>query len=114
MFNILLQVLDDGHITDAHGRKVDFKQTIIIMTSNAGAQAIIEPKKLGFLSNNDEKQDYERMKSGVMEEVRRLFKPEFLNRIDEIMVFHPLNKTHIKKIVNIMLKNTGKTLQRTA
>ena len=108
VFNILLQVLDDGHITDAHGRKVDFKQTIIIMTSNAGAQAIIEPKKLGFLSNNDEKQDYERMKSGVMEEVRRLFKPEFLNRIDEIMVFHPLNKTHIKKIVNIMLK----TLER--
>ena len=107
-FNILLQVLDDGHITDAHGRKVDFKQTIIIMTSNAGAQAIIEPKKLGFLSNNDEKQDYERMKSGVMEEVRRLFKPEFLNRIDEIMVFHPLNKTHIKKIVNIMLKTLEK------
>lgn len=98
VFNILLQVLDDGHITDAHGRKVDFKQTIIIMTSNAGAQAIIEPKKLGFLSNNDEKQDYERMKSGVMEEVRRLFKPEFLNRIDEIMVFHPLNKTHIKRL----------------
>ena len=75
---------------------------------NAGAQAIIEPKKLGFLSNNDEKQDYERMKSGVMEEVRRLFKPEFLNRIDEIMVFHPLNKTHIKKIVNIMLKTLEK------
>lgn len=108
VFNILLQVLDDGHITDAHGRKVDFKQTIIIMTSNAGAQAIIEPKKLGFLSNQDEKQDYERMKSGVMEEVRRLFKPEFLNRIDEIMVFHPLNKTHIKKIVNIMLKTLEK------
>ena len=108
VFNILLQVLDDGHITDAHGRKVDFKQTIIIMTSTAGAQAIIEPKKLGFLSNNDEKQDYERMKSGVMEEVRRLFKPEFLNRIDEIMVFHPLNKTHIKKIVNIMLKTLEK------
>ena len=108
VFNILLQVLDDGHITDAHGRKVDFKQTIIIMTSNAGAQAIIEPKKLGFLSNNDEKQDYERMKSGVREEVRRLFKPEFLNRIDEIMVFHPLNKTHIKKIVNIMLKTLEK------
>ena len=108
VFNILLQVLDDGHITDAHGRKVDFKQTIIIMTSNAGAQAIIEPKKLGFLSDNDEKQDYERMKSGVMEEVRRLFKPEFLNRIDEIMVFHPLNKTHIKKIVNIMLKTLEK------
>ena len=108
VFNILLQVLDDGHITDAHGRKVDFKQTIIIMTSNAGAQSIIEPKKLGFMSNQDEKQDYDRMKSGVMEEVRRLFKPEFLNRIDEIMVFHPLNKSHIKKIVNIMLKKLEK------
>lgn len=103
VFNILLQVLDDGHITDAHGRKVDFKQTIIIMTSNAGAQAIIEPKRLGFMSDTDEKKDYERMKSGVMEEVRRIFKPEFLNRIDEIMVFHPLNKEHIKKIVNILL-----------
>ena len=108
VFNILLQVLDDGHITDAHGRKVDFKQTIIIMTSNAGAQSIIEPKKLGFMSNQDEKQDYDRMKSGVMEEVRRLFKPEFLNRIDEIIVFHPLNKSHIKKIVNIMLKKLEK------
>ena len=108
VFNILLQVLDYGHITDAHGRKVDFKQTIIIMTSNAGAQSIIEPKKLGFMSNQDEKQDYDRMKSGVMEEVRRLFKPEFLNRIDEIMVFHPLNKSHIKKIVNIMLKKLEK------
>ncbi|HJB14952.1 MAG TPA: ATP-dependent Clp protease ATP-binding subunit [Candidatus Blautia excrementipullorum] len=105
VFNILLQVLDDGHITDAHGRKVDFKQTIIIMTSNAGAQAIIEPKKLGFLSGEDEKQDYERMKSNVMEEVRRLFKPEFLNRIDEIMVFHTLNRQHIRKIVSILLKN---------
>nr|WP_295264162.1 ATP-dependent Clp protease ATP-binding subunit [uncultured Blautia sp.] len=108
VFNILLQVLDDGHITDAHGRKVDFKQTIIIMTSNVGAQAIIEPKKLGFMSERDDKQDYERMKSGVMEEVRRLFKPEFLNRIDEIMVFHPLKKPEIKKIVNILLKNLEK------
>ncbi|MDO4339501.1 MAG: ATP-dependent Clp protease ATP-binding subunit [Eubacteriales bacterium] len=108
VFNILLQVLDDGHITDAHGRKVDFKQTIIIMTSNAGAQAIIEPKRLGFISDHDEKQDYERMKSGVMEEVRRMFKPEFLNRIDEIMVFHALNKQHIKKIVSILLKNLEK------
>ena len=108
VFNILLQVLDDGHITDAHGRKVDFKQTIIIMTSNVGAQAIIEPKKLGFMSEKDDKQDYERMKSGVMEEVRRLFKPEFLNRIDEIMVFHPLKKPEIKKIVNILLKNLEK------
>ena len=108
VFNILLQVLDDGHITDAHGRKVDFKQTIIIMTSNVGAQAIIEPKKLGFMSEKDDRQDYERMKSGVMEEVRRLFKPEFLNRIDEIMVFHPLKKPEIKKIVNILLKNLEK------
>ncbi|HIY00453.1 MAG TPA: ATP-dependent Clp protease ATP-binding subunit [Candidatus Blautia faecipullorum] len=105
VFNILLQVLDDGHITDAHGRKVDFKQTIIIMTSNAGAQAIMEPKKLGFMSGQDEKQDYERMKSNVMEEVRRLFKPEFLNRIDEIMVFHTLNKQHIRRIVSLLLKN---------
>lgn len=104
VFNILLQVLDDGHITDAHGRKVDFKQTIIIMTSNAGAQAIIEPKKLGFLSEDNEKQDYERMKSNVMDEVRRLFKPEFLNRIDEIMVFHTLNKEDIRKIVGLLLK----------
>lgn len=108
VFNILLQVLDDGHITDAHGRKVDFKQTIIIMTSNAGAQAIIEPKKLGFMSGDSEKQDYERMKSNVMEEVRRLFKPEFLNRIDEIMVFHTLSKEHIRKIVGLLLKNLEK------
>ena len=111
VFNILLQVLDDGHITDAHGRKVDFKQTIIIMTSNAGAQAIMEPKRLGFLSGDDEKKDYERMKGGVMEEVRRIFKPEFLNRIDEIMVFHVLNKEHIKKIVTILLKTLEKRCQ---
>ena len=107
-FNILLQVLDDGHITDAHGRKVDFKQTIIIMTSNAGAQAIVEPKQLGFISQKDEKKDYEKMKSGVMEEVRRLFKPEFLNRIDEIMVFHTLNKEEIRKIVLLLLKSLEK------
>ena len=105
VFNILLQVLDDGHITDAHGRKVDFKQIIIIMTSNAGAQAIVEPKQLGFISTKDEKKDYEKMKSGVMEEVRRLFKPEFLNRIDEIMVFHTLNKEEIRKIVTLLLKS---------
>ena len=105
VFNILLQVLDDGHITDAHGRKVDFKQTIIIMTYNAGAQAIVEPKQLGFISTKDEKKDYEKMKSGVMEEVRRLFKPEFLNRIDEIMVFHTLNKEEIRKIVTLLLKS---------
>lgn len=92
VFNILLQVLDDGHITDSQGRKVDFKNTIIIMTSNAGAQSIVEPKKLGFASSDDEKQNYERMKNSVMEEVRRIFKPEFLNRIDETIVFRSLNK----------------------
>ena len=108
VFNILLQVLDDGHITDAQGRKVDFKQTIIIMTSNAGAQAIMEPKRLGFMSDNDEKKDYERMKGGVMEEVRRIFKPEFLNRIDDIMVFHVLNKEDIRKIVTLLLKTLEK------
>lgn len=105
VFNILLQVLDDGHITDAQGRKVDFKETIIIMTSNAGAQAIIAPKKLGFGAVEDEKQDYKRMKEGVMEEVKRMFKPEFLNRIDEIIVFHTLNKEEIKKIVGILMKD---------
>lgn len=104
VFNILLQVLDDGRITDAQGRKVDFKNTIIIMTSNAGAQAIVEPKKLGFASKDDDKQDYERMKNGVMEEVRRIFKPEFINRIDEILVFRMLNKEDMKKIVTLMTK----------
>lgn len=108
VFNILLQVLDDGHITDAQGRKVDFKQTIIIMTSNAGAQSIIEPKKLGFRSDEDPQADYKRMKDGVMEEVKRLFKPEFLNRIDETIVFHALDKNHIKKIVGILLRNLAK------
>ena len=97
--------------TDAQGRKVDFKQTIIIMTSNAGAQMIMEPKHLGFMSGDTEKRDYERMKSGVMEEVRRMFKPEFLNRIDEIMVFHSLNKENIRKIVTILLKNLEKRCQ---
>ena len=103
MFNILLQVLDDGHITDSQGRKVDFKNTILIMTSNAGAQSIMAPKKLGFLSGDDEKQDYERMKGSVMEEVKRIFRPEFLNRIDEIIVFHALNKEHIRSIAGILL-----------
>ncbi len=103
VFNILLQVLDDGRITDSQGRKVDFKNTIIIMTSNAGAQSIIEPKKLGFASGNDEKADYNRMKDSVMEEVRRIFKPEFLNRIDETLVFRALNKQDMKKIVTIMM-----------
>jgi len=104
VFNILLQVLDDGHITDAQGRKVDFKQTCIIMTSNAGAQSIVEPKRLGFSSGEDAKKDYEHMKNGVMEEVKRIFKPEFLNRIDEILVFHTLRKDEIKQIVSLLLK----------
>ena len=108
VFNILLQVLDDGHITDSQGRKVDFKNTIIIMTSNAGAQAIVEPKKLGFASGNDEKQNYERMKGSVMEEGRRIFKPEFLNRIDETIVFRALNKDDMKQIVGLMTKELAK------
>ncbi len=108
VFNILLQVLDDGHITDAQGRKVDFKETIIIMTSNAGAQSIVEPKKLGFITEESEEEDYEKMKSGVMEEVKRIFKPEFINRIDDIIVFHALNKDHIRKIVTLLLKNLVK------
>lgn len=105
VFNILLQVLDDGHITDAQGRKVDFKQTCIIMTSNAGAQSIVEPKRLGFLSEEDAKKDFEYMKGQVMEEVRRMFKPEFLNRIDETIVFHQLTKQDMKKIISILLKD---------
>lgn len=108
VFNILLQVLDDGHITDSQGRKVDFKNTIIIMTSNAGAQSIIEPKKLGFGAKEDEKQDHERMKASVMEEVKRIFKPEFLNRIDEIIVFRALNKDDMKKIIGIMVRDLQK------
>ena len=104
VFNILLQVLDDGHITDAQGRKIDFKNTVIIMTSNAGAENIISPKRLGFASNDDAKERYRFMKERVMEEVKRMFKPEFLNRIDEIIVFHQLSQDHMKEIVDIMLK----------
>ena len=108
VFNILLQVLDDGHITDAQGRKIDFKITIIIMTSNAGAENIIAPKRLGFGVATDAKADHEFMKGRVMEEVKRLFKPEFLNRIDEIIVFHQLTKEHMKGIADIMLKGIEK------
>lgn len=108
VFNILLQVLDDGHITDSTGRVVDFKNTVIIMTSNAGAQNIIEPKTMGFFAQADEKHDHEVMKSKVMDEVKRLFKPEFLNRIDDIIVFHALNKEHIGQIVDIMLNTVNK------
>ena len=102
VFNILLQVLDDGHITDSKGRKVSFKNTILIMTSNAGAQRIVDPKNLGFAAVHDAKKDYEKMKSGVMEEVKRSFKPEFINRIDDIIVFHQLNNEDMKAIVNLL------------
>ncbi len=105
VFNILLQVLDDGHITDSQGRKVDFRNTVIIMTSNAGAQSIVDPKKLGFNSKKDEADDYKRMQSNVMNQVRTTFRPEFLNRIDEILVFHSLTKTEMKKIVGLMCKD---------
>ncbi|MBR2950705.1 MAG: ATP-dependent Clp protease ATP-binding subunit [Lachnospiraceae bacterium] len=105
VFNILLQVLDDGHITDSKGRKVSFKNTVIIMTSNAGAQRIVDPKNLGFSARTDEQKNYDRMKSGVMEEVKRLFKPEFLNRIDETIVFHQLNKEDMKQIITLLASN---------
>ena len=105
VFNVLLQVLDDGHITDSKGRKVSFKNTVLIMTSNAGAQRIIDPKNLGFATVKDENADYAKMKSNVMEEVKRLFKPEFINRIDEIMVFHPLTENDMKQIITLLSKN---------
>lgn len=108
VFNILLQVLDDGHITDSKGRKVSFKNTVLIMTSNAGAQRIVDPKNLGFATTTDEKKDYEKMKNGVMEEVKRLFKPEFINRIDDIMVFHQLNKANMKEIITLLSYNLAK------
>ena len=104
VFNILLQVLDDGHITDSQGRKVDFRNTVIIMTSNAGAKAIVDPKKLGFVTKEDAAGDYKKMKANVMDEVKLLFRPEFLNRIDEIIVFHSLTIDHMKKIVGLMCK----------
>lgn len=104
VFNILLQVLDDGHITDSQGRKVDFRNTVIIMTSNAGAKAIVEPKKLGFGAKEDAAEDYKKMKSNVMEEVKKMFRPEFLNRIDETIVFHSLTEEHMKKIVGLMCR----------
>ena len=111
VFNILLQVLDDGHITDSQGRKVDFRNTVIIMTSNAGAKAIIEPKKLGFVSKEDESGDYKKMKDNVMDEVKQLFRPEFLNRIDEIIVFHALNEENMKRIVTLLCKAFEKRVQ---
>ncbi len=113
VFNILLQVLDDGQITDSQGRTVDFKNTVIIMTSNLGATEIIAPKNLGFGSKTDENADYAKMKERVMDEVKRAFKPEFLNRIDEMLVFHPLTKTDMEKIVTILLRNVAKTAKET-
>ncbi|MCR4617714.1 MAG: ATP-dependent Clp protease ATP-binding subunit [Lachnospiraceae bacterium] len=108
VFNILLQVLDEGHITDSKGRKVSFKNTILIMTSNAGAQRIVDPKNLGFATEKSEKKDYEKMKSAVMEEVKRSFKPEFINRIDDILVFHQLTDEDMKAIVNLLTKELSK------
>ena len=108
VFNMLLQVLEDGHITDAHGKKVDFKNTIIIMTSNAGANRIISPKTLGFGQAKTSEEEYQKMKEGVMEEVKHIFKPEFINRVDEMIVFHALNKENIKDITKIMLKQFAK------
>ena len=108
VFNILLQVLDDGHITDSKGRKVSFKNTVLIMTSNAGAQRIVDPKNLGFDTGHDEKRDYEKMKSGVMDEVKKSFKPEFINRIDEIIVFHQLTDDNMKAIVNLLAADLDK------
>lgn len=108
VFNVLLQVLDDGHITDSKGRKVSFKNTILIMTSNAGAQRIVEPKNLGFSTETSREQDYEKMKAGVMEEVKKIFKPEFINRIDEIMVFKPLGREEMHEIVNLLCDTLAK------
>ena len=108
VFNILLQVLDDGHITDSKGRKVSFKNTILIMTSNAGAQRIVDPKNLGFAAQANAQKDYEKMKSSVMEEVKRSFKPEFINRIDDIIVFHQLNKDNMKEIISLLSANLCK------
>lgn len=111
VFNILLQVLDDGHITDSQGRKVDFKNTIIIMTSNTGAQGIVDPKQLGFVTVSDETKDHEKMKNNVMDELKRTFKPEFLNRIDDIIVFHALNEENVKDITGLMLKELKNRVQ---
>lgn len=111
VFNILLQVLDDGHITDSQGRKVDFCNTVIIMTSNAGAKAIVEPKKLGFATKENPADDYKRMKQNVMDEVKQIFRPEFLNRIDEIIVFHALNSSHMKQIVTLLCREFTKRVK---
>ena len=108
VFNVLLQMLDDGHITDAQGRKINFKNTVIIMTSNAGARSIVNPKRLGFVSEVDAERSYEDMKKMVMDEVKQLFRPEFINRIDDIIVFHPLTKDDVKEIAKLRLEETAK------
>ena len=111
VFNVLLQILDDGVVTDSSGRKVDFKNTIIIMTSNAGAENIVSPKNLGFNTSKDPEQDYKNMKNKVMDEVKRIFKPEFLNRIDEMIVFHMLTKENVARIVDIMMNSINKRIK---
>lgn len=111
VFNILLQVLDDGHITDSQGRKVDFKNTIIIMTSNTGAQRIIDPKQLGFVTVQDDNKEHEDMKKNVMDELKRTFKPEFLNRIDDTIVFHALSEKNVRDIAGLMLKELKNRVQ---
>ncbi|MDF2594508.1 MAG: ATPase domain protein [Clostridia bacterium] len=112
VFNILLQVLDDGHITDSRGRRINFKNTIIIMTSNIGARNIIEPKKLGFISYEDVSKSYQDMKKSVIEEVKRIFRPEFLNRLDEMIVFHPLTTENIREIADVMIKSLLKRITK--
>ena len=112
VFNVLLQVLDDGHITDAHGRKVHFKNSVIIMTSNAGARSIISPKKVGFAAGEDRERTYEDMKKLVMDEVKELFRPEFLNRIDDIIVFHPLDREDVRQITRLMLFETSQRVMQ--
>jgi ATP-dependent Clp protease ATP-binding subunit ClpC len=111
VFNILLQILDEGRITDSHGNVVDFKNTVIIMTSNVGARNITEPKKLGFGTGNDEEAKYIDMKAKVMDEVKTIFKPEFLNRIDETIVFHTLNLEQTKEIVDILINQLSKRIK---
>ena len=112
VFNMLLQILEDGRLTDSQGRQVDFKNTIIIMTSNAGANRIVSPKTLGFLQQEDAAADYKRMQEGVMEEVKHIFKPEFINRIDEILVFHMLTKEDIHQIAANMLTGFKKRVKK--
>ena len=111
VFNILLQILEDGHVTDAQGRRISFKNTIIIMTSNAGAQQIIAPKHLGFGLQDNAEADYKKMRESVLEEVKKIFKPEFINRIDEMLVFHTLTQENIQEIVRLMLASLNKRLE---